>query len=590
MRRFVRRAAILIAMSSGFIVLPSTAAEAVPIPIGDIDLGTFPAVPFLGTVPITNTNEFDVGIQLDSVSVTPDDPADVLLVDASDCLGRLIPSGSSCSVGLTVIPSSTGTHTAHVLASGSLVFGGVPFAVEADFHVIVHLVPLDLDIGTIALGDRPIGVPQTGSLTFTSPFPAGITISNGAVVVGGANASDITSFDFADCLGTFDPGESCTLSANATVGGEGPRVATFVITADVNGIPSTLRGTITANGVPAPVTLSPASLAFGSARIRTSTSLTATLQNTTGVTIEVGSTSVGGPDATDFAVTSDGCTGVSLLWHASCAVTVRFTPTDRGARAGYVLFDIHRIDVGDPSLALSGTGLAPVGQFDEPALDFGRVPNGEASVESYATLKNIGDVSMHITTITIDGFDASSFTLADDTCQGATLAVGRSCTVAVSFTPDSIGPKDATLRISDDSVAGVELISLTGAGTSSADLAAGLRPSTTTPTKNSNLTYALKVRNEGPNTAVGAWAALDLPDGTSFVSASVACSTPDVGDSGTVWCRVGRLRSGNRASISVVVTVSSAKGTTLVAAASVGASTFDPFMKNNTLSKAVLVS
>jgi uncharacterized repeat protein (TIGR01451 family) len=139
-------------------------------------------------------------------------------------------------------------------------------------------------------------------------------------------------------------------------------------------------------------------------------------------------------------------------------------------------------------------------------------------------------------------------------------------------------------------VAGFDALPLSGAGTSSADLVAGLRPSTTTPTKGANLTYTLKARNAGPNTAVGTWVALDLPDGTSFVSTSASCTTPDAGDSGTVWCKLGRLRSGTRASISVVVTMTGAKGLTLVAAASTGASTFDPFLRNNAVSRAVLVS
>jgi uncharacterized repeat protein (TIGR01451 family) len=591
MWRFFKRAAVAGAVIAAVVVVPSTAAQAgFPLTLPDLDLGTHPAVPFQGLIPITNTAPYGVGIEVDSLTVTPDDPSDVLIVDASDCLGREIPVGASCSVGVTLIPSSVGLHSAHVVGSGLILIPFAPIPLDVSARAFATLVPLDLDIGTIALGDQQIGVSHAGSMTFTSAFPAGITIENATVTLGGANVSDITSFDFTDCLGTFGTGDSCTLSATATVGGEGPRVATFVITADINGIPATLRGTITANGVPAPATLSPAALAFGSARIRTSTSLSTTLLNSTGVTVVVQSLTVGGTDAADFTVTADSCTGASLAWHASCAVTVRFTPSNRGARNGTVRFDFDRADVTDISLGLTGSGLAPVGRFDVAGLDFGRVPNGEASTESYATLTNAGDVSMHVTTISIGGDDPTSFTLADDTCQGATLPVGRSCTVAVSFTPDSLGPKAAILQINDDTVAGSDALPLTGAGTSSADLVAGLRPSTTTPVKNSNLTYTLKARNTGPNTAVGSWAAVDLPDGTSFVSTGVACTTSDVGDSGMVWCKLGRLRSGTRVSISVVVSVTAAKGLTLVAEASTGASTFDPFLRNNSLSKAVLVS
>jgi uncharacterized repeat protein (TIGR01451 family) len=587
--RLIKRAAVVAAMSLTVIGVPATSAQAFTLFLPDQFLGTFPALPFIASMPITNNNDFGVTIQLDSLTITPTDPDDVLIIDASDCLGRPIPNGSSCTVSATVIPSSTGTHTAHVVASGPSI-QGIPLPVDLSFNVSVDLVEPDIDIGQIDLGDQEIGVPISGSLTFTSGFPADITILNASVVVGGPNASDITSFDISECVGTIEPGESCSLKATATVGGEGPRSATFVITADINGIASTLRGTVLANGVPAPATVSPASLAFGGKRIRTSASLSATLQNTTGVQIVVQSISVGGPDAGDFTVVSDGCTGVPMPWHSSCSITVMFTPSDRGPRAADVLFDIDRLDVDDVSLPLQGTGLAPVGDLDTNTLDLGRVPNGEASVESYVTLRNVGDVSMHVSTVTIDGFDASSFLVADDTCEGITLAVGRSCTVAVSFTPHSIGPKEASLRIENDTVPGVELVALTGTGTSSADVIAGLRPSTTTPSKNSTLTYTLKVRNAGPNSAVGTWVSLDLPDGIAFVSTSVTCTTPDAGDNGTVWCRVGRLRSGDQSTISVVGTVAGAKGAALEAVARAGASTFDPFTGNNKVSRTVLVS
>lgn len=587
--RLIKRAAVIAALSLTVVAVPATGAHAFTLPLPDQFLGTFPAFPFTADIQIPNNNLLGVSIQLSALSVTPDDPADVLIVDPSDCVGRPIPFGSSCTLGVTTVPSSIGTHTAHVIASGPSL-EGIPFPVDLSFNVSVDLVEPDIDIGAIDLGDQEIGIPNSGSLTFVNVFPADITILNASVVVDGPNASDITAFDVSDCVGTIEPGGSCALTATGTVGGEGPRTATFVITADINGIASTLRGTILANGIPAPATLSPASLSFGSKRIHTSVSLSATLQNTTGVEIVVQSTSVGGPDASDFAIVSDGCSGVSMPWHSSCSITVRFTPNDRGLRTGDVLFDIDRADVDDVALSLEGTGLAPVGDLDTAALDLGRVPNGEASIESYATLKNVGDVSMHVSTITIDGDDASSFTVADDTCQGATLAVGRSCTVAVSFTPGSIGPKQASLRIEDDTVAGVELVALTGTGTSSADVIAGVRPSTTTPTKNSTLTYTLKVRNAGPNSAVGTWVSLDLPDGISFVSTSVACTTPDAGDNGTVLCRAGRLRSGDRATISVVVTATGAKGAALVAVAAAGASTFDPFTRNNTVSRGVVVS
>src|SRR5262245_43703543 len=241
--RLIKRAAVVIAVSISAVVVPATSAHALEFPLPDQFLGTFPALPFIASVSVQNTVGFTVG--LDSLTITPTDPSDVFIVDASDCLGRPIPHGSSCMVSATVIPSSTGTHTAHVVASGASI-EGFPVPVDFTMNVSVELVEPDVDLGQFDLGDLQIGVPTSGNLTFPA-FPGDITILNASVVAGGPNASDITAFDISDCVGTIEANKDCTIKATATVGAEGPRTATFVITADINGIASTFRGTVIAN-------------------------------------------------------------------------------------------------------------------------------------------------------------------------------------------------------------------------------------------------------------------------------------------------------------------------------------------------------
>jgi hypothetical protein len=68
--------------------------------------------------------------------------------------------------------------------------------------------------------------------------------------------------------------------------------------------------------------------------------------------LQVTSASVGGPDAADFAVSSNECNGVSLAAGASCRVWVTFTPTAVGTRTATL--DVADSTGGAATVALQG--------------------------------------------------------------------------------------------------------------------------------------------------------------------------------------------------------------------------------------------
>jgi FG-GAP-like repeat/Abnormal spindle-like microcephaly-assoc'd, ASPM-SPD-2-Hydin len=88
---------------------------------------------------------------------------------------------------------------------------------------------------------------------------------------------------------------------------------------------------------------------------------------------------------------------------------------------------------------------------------------GSTSPTQPVALTNYGASPLNITSISITGTDAADF-LQTNTC-GSSVAAGASCSVNVTFTPEEIGRRTATLSIADDAPGSPQTVSLKGAGT-----------------------------------------------------------------------------------------------------------------------------
>jgi Ca2+-binding RTX toxin-like protein len=112
---------------------------------------------------------------------------------------------------------------------------------------------------------------------------------------------------------------------------------------------------------PPAVTVPPA-LAFG-AQVRNTQSAerTITMRNDGAPRLRPGTVALGGPDAAQFAISSNTCTGANLAVGTTCAVGVKFTPNGLGARSATVA--IASNGAGSPHIvALTGTGALRPGR------------------------------------------------------------------------------------------------------------------------------------------------------------------------------------------------------------------------------------
>ena len=110
---------------------------------------------------------------------------------------------------------------------------------------------------------------------------------------------------------------------------------------------------------------------------------------------------------------------------------------------------------------------------DAESLQYPEVKVGEQSAEHSISFTNIGTTSTTLGEADLAGDEPADFAIASDHCSGATLAVGASCSVGVSFTPSDLGDRRAFLDIPDGTARGSRHVLVEGTGASTSPPTAG---------------------------------------------------------------------------------------------------------------------
>jgi hypothetical protein len=168
------------------------------------------------------------------------------------------------------------------------------------------------------------------------------------------------------------------------------------------------------------------------------------------------SASVSGPDAANFQIVSDGCSGVQLENGKACSIEVGFGSLGvAGARTASLVLQTSE---GPVEVALSGTAATGTLSASPSPLSFSGIPftapgshnEGENTETEGLEIANSANASTRVDAASIVGPDASSFSIQWN-CEGVTLGTSNSCGMGVRFQPTSPGPKTASLVIDNDS-------------------------------------------------------------------------------------------------------------------------------------------
>ena len=211
------------------------------------------------------------------------------------------------------------------------------------------------------------------------------------------------------------------------------------------------------------LTASPSSLTFAGQAIGTvSAQQQVTLSNSGSEAIVFSSIGLTGANAGDFEMGTN-C-GNSLGAGDSCTLFLSFTPSAVGTRKAAVTVSG---DWGDSPLAvpLRGTGLKDLSSVtvSPAALNFGSQYLTTTSNYLVSLVTNTGAFNVNFSAVGVSGKNASDFAVDASQC-GATLAVGSSCNLIVTFAPSGSGARVATITLADDAAGSPQKIALSGTG------------------------------------------------------------------------------------------------------------------------------
>jgi len=386
------------------------------------------------TVTLTNGDNTQT---ITNISVTGADAGD--FTETNNCPATLAP-GVQCTITVIFTPTAAGIRKASVKIVDSA--PGSPQSISLTGSTST----VGLSASSLAFGNQQVGVasnPQ--ALTITNEGKAVLTIS--AVITSDAYAQTN------DCTtAPLQPTTNCVINVTFNPTAPGLNVGALTITDSAPGSPQVVL--LTGTGVAAPaVSLSTSNLTFSSQVVgTTSTPLSVNLNNIGGSPLIITNVSTTG----DFAETNS-C-GSSVGSGANCTLSITFAPTANGNRYGSVTITDNAAN-SPQTISLSGIGgPAPTVTLLPTTLTFATQTVTTTSAPQPVTLTNTGAALLNIASI------VASASFAQTNNCGASLAVGASCTISVTFSPTTAGPLGGTVTLTDNAPNSPQTVSLTGTG------------------------------------------------------------------------------------------------------------------------------
>jgi astacin (peptidase family M12A)/centrosomal CEP192-like protein len=319
------------------------------------------------------------------------------------------------------------------------------------------------------VANAPIVTPSPLSLSF-SPQLAGTTSASKAVTLkntssGSVSINSITvtgNFAVASntCGSSLAAGATCKANITFTPSVGGALTGSLAISDGAPDSPQTVSLTGTGN---LPLTISPATLAFGTVPVgTTSATKTVTLTNNQTSTLSFFFTASG-----NYAISSSGTTcGSSLTSKAKCNIAVTLTPTAAGSLNGAVtVTDGTSFSPQLVTLTGTGSGGSAVPLTFTPAnLSFSTQSVGTTSTGKTVTVKNVSASLLTLNSIASSGEFSANGSGATPCTANLILNASQSCTLSVTFSPalGANGSISGAVVLSDTAPVGTQILDVKG--------------------------------------------------------------------------------------------------------------------------------
>lgn len=281
------------------------------------------------------------------------------------------------------------------------------------------------------------------------------------------------------------PGASCTMAIYFAPQSAGALSGSLTLTDNLYNPTQVIP--LSGTGVPAVPALShsPSSVNFGNVSVGSSSGIqTLTMQNSGNADLVISTIALSngfswGPD------TPTECQlGGSLAPGASCTMAIYFAPQSAGSLSGSLTLT-DNASISPVVIALAGSGVAsapapspvpapapapsaPILAYSPSSLNFGNVNVGSVSSVQTLTMMNSGSGNLTISSAQLSGNFTWGAQTATTCVVGGSMAPGSTCTMAISFAPQSSGSLSGSLTLTDNTANSTKIISLMGSGVATA--------------------------------------------------------------------------------------------------------------------------
>jgi hypothetical protein len=392
------------------------------------------------TVTLTNGDNTQT---ITSIVLSGNDPND--FTETTTCpTSSPLAVGATCTFTISFAPTAVGIRQAS-LAITTASAPNTPQVVNLSGTTST----VSLSKSSLSFGSQQVGTPSAPqSVTVTNSGTTSLSISSIAA------SGDFSETD--NCTKAALPATTtCVIQVTFTPSAAVASLGAITLTDSGSGSPQEIL--VSGIGVLQPqASLSAASLGFPAQSIGSpSSAQQVTLSNTGDAPLNISGIAVTG----DFSQANT-C-GSILSATGSCSISVIFTPSATGTRAGTLTVTDNTGNVAGSTqtVQLSGIGQAvPVASLSTTTLTFAGQTVGTTSAAQVVTLTNTGSAPLNISSLTSTG----DFTEVSN-CP-TSVAAGNSCTIGVAFAPVSSGNRFGSITITDSALSSPQTITLSGVG------------------------------------------------------------------------------------------------------------------------------
>ena len=393
------------------------------------------------TVSVMNPNQRPVAITKIAIS----NPQFTL---SAGSLPRLLPSGETTSVSVSVKPTAMGKLTGTL--SVGIDSATVPVVLDLSATGVNSQQQISLSSPSVDFGSVSVGTQGTQNLVITNAGAADLTVS--MLVLTGSEFS-VTGMATPKIIGS---GQTAALTLTFVPTAAGSATGSLAITSNdlanstVN-IPLTGSGTNTHMGQ---LVANPATLSFGNVNTGSSASKQVVLTNTGNAAVKISQISASGTGFSANGITVPATLNASQ----SATLTVSFSPAAVASASGTISV-ASDAKGSPPSIALTGSGVQAGLNVSPAAFNFGSLVEGQTKSQKFSITNN-GSASLTIQNLVVSGPGYSGSGLTTP----ATLAAGQSTSFTAEFAPTAPGSLAGAVTISSNAPNSPARVALSGTG------------------------------------------------------------------------------------------------------------------------------